>query len=99
MGKASATTEQPSPPPGRDGLQNSVGLTPAPAQPAHGQSSGMGFELDYGRASGKHGPTRAVRRCRLPPKVVMPHIMWRRGPVGDALSRGSSLAAGDCQSG
>ena len=35
------TTQQSSPPPGRDGLQQVPGLTPPPAQ---GQSGGMGFE-------------------------------------------------------
>ena len=35
------TTQQSSPPPGRDGLQQVPGLTPTPAQ---GQSGGMGFE-------------------------------------------------------
>ena len=35
------TTQQSSPPPGRDGLQQVPGLMPAPAQ---GQSGGMGFE-------------------------------------------------------
>ena len=80
------TAQQPSPPPGRDGLQQTSGSTPTLVQ---GQSGGMGFEpnMATGGAPGgvdQHEPSGGSGG--MPPgsttiRVEMLHIMLCRRPM------------------